>query len=112
MEITTRTIGNCKVLDCRGPITIGSATETLRQAVREAIQDSTSKVILNLRKMRKVDACGLGELINSYIHVKNQGAKLVFLNLSRNIKRLLTLTKLLPLFEIYDDEQKALDGCE
>jgi len=112
MEITTRTIGKCKVLDCSGPITIGSGTATLRKAVREAVQDGTSKVVLNFGKMSKVDASGLGELISSYTHVKDQGGKLVFLNLSKNIQKLFVLSKLASVFDIYDDEQKALEDCE
>ena len=112
MEITTRTVGKCKVLDCSGPITTGLATATLRQALREAVQDGYSKVVMNFRKMPYVDALGLGELVNSYVYLRKRGGKLVLLNLSKIMHRHLSIVKLLPLIEVYDDEAKALEGCE
>jgi len=110
MEIATRTIGKCKVLDC-GPLTLGLATATLREAIREAVLDDTSKVILNLGNVPYIDSAALGEIISGYVHVKNKGGNLVLLNLDPKIHRLLVIAKLLVVFDIYDDEQKALEGC-
>ena len=112
MEITTRTIGKCKVLDCSGTLTRGIAAETLRKAIREAVQDDTLKVVLNLSDVPYADPGGLGEVVSGYVHVKNQGGKLILLNLSKKIQDFIAICKLEAIFQIYDDEQKALEGCE
>lgn len=111
MEITTRNVGKCKVLDCKGPITLGPATATLRDAIREAVKDGTSKVVLNLGDVPYVDSSGIGELISGHIHVKNKGGKLPLLNLTKKINQLLAIAKLLTIFEVFEDEAKALEGC-
>ena len=111
MEITTRTIGKCKVLDCSGPITIGPAAQALRKAVREAVQDGTSKIVLNLGDVPYTEDAGTAELISSWVHVKNQGGSLSLLNVAPKVLKWLVVGKLTEVFDIYDDEQKALEGC-
>ena len=110
MEITIRTVGKCKVLDCHGKLSLGPATATFRKTFREAVQDGTSKVVLNVKEVAYIDSSGMGELISSYIHIKNQGGKLVFLNLKKKIQMLFSFKGII--FEYYDDEQKALEGFE
>ena len=111
MEISTRKVGKCKVLDCRGPITLGPATATLREAIREAVKDGTSRVVLNLGDVPYIDSSGIGELISGFIHAKNQRCRLPLLNLTKKISELLVIAKLLTIFEVYEDEGKALEGC-
>jgi len=111
MEIATRIVGKCKALDCRGEITLGPATAAIRNAIREAVQDGTPRVILNLAKVSYIDSAGIGELISGYIHVKNQGGDLSLLNLTKKINTLLVIAKLTTVFEIYEDEKSALEGC-
>jgi anti-sigma B factor antagonist len=110
MEITTRTGIKCKILDCSGRLTLGPATAALRKSVREAVQDGYSKVVLNLGDVSYIDSSGIGELISCYTHVKNQGGNLSLLNLTEKIHTLLVVTKLLVIFDVFDDEQKALEG--
>ncbi len=112
MKIATRTVGKCKILDCNGPLTLGPATAALRNAVREAIKDGASKIILNLKDVPYIDSSGIGEMISGFVHVRNQGGNLPLLNLNQKVHTLLVIAKLLVIFDIYDDEQKALEGCE
>ena len=99
------------ILDCSGPITLGHATAALRKAVREAVQDGASKVVVNLGDMSFMDSSGLGELLSGHLLLKNNGGKLVLLNAPKKIQRLIEITKTGILFEFFDDEQKALEGC-
>ena len=69
MKITTRTVGKCKVLDCSGELILGPATAALRKSIREAVQDGTSKVVLNLGDVSQIDSSGFRELINSHLHL-------------------------------------------
>ena len=111
MKITIAKIGKCKVIDC-GPLTLGPATAALREAIREAVRDGTSKVVLNLAKVNYIDSSGLGEIISGHFHVRNQGGNLVLLNVSKKIQKMLVRLRIVGIFDIYDNEQKALEGCE
>jgi anti-sigma B factor antagonist len=110
MKITTRAAGKCKILDCSGPITLGPATAALRNGIREAVKDGTAKVVLNLKDVPYIDSSGIGELISSHVHAKNQGCSLPLLNLDPKVHKLLVIAKLLVIFDIFDDEKKALEG--
>jgi anti-sigma B factor antagonist len=111
MEINTRKIGKCQVLDCRGPITLGPATAALREAIRRAVKDDTPRVVLNLGDVPYIDSSGIGELISGFVHAKNQGVRLPLLNLTKKISELLVIAKLMTVFEVFEDEGKALEGC-
>jgi anti-anti-sigma factor len=112
MEITTRTVGKCKVLDCTGKLTLGHATAALRNMVRKAVKKGALKIILNLKDVPYFDSSGIGEIINSQLYAKNYGSKLVFLNATKKFQRIMELTKTGIIFEYFYDEQKALEGCE
>jgi anti-anti-sigma factor len=112
MEITTRTIGKCKVLDCSGKLTLGPATQALRKAIREAVQDDTVKVVLNLKDVPYVDISRFAEIISGYAHARNQGSNLVFLNPSEEFCKMVINAKLLTVIYTYNNEQEALEGCE
>lgn len=111
MEISTRKVGKCKVIDCSGAITLGPATAALRDAIRGAVKDGTPKVVLNLGDVTYIDSSGIGELISGFVHVKNQGGRLPLLNLTKKINKLLVIAKLLTVFDVFEDEAKALEGC-
>jgi len=111
MKISTRNVGKCKVLDCSGQITLGPATAALRKAIREAAQDGTKRIVLNLADVNFMDSPGIGELISGYIHLKNQGGNLSLLHLDKRIDQLLVTAKLRVVFDVFDDERKALEGC-
>ena len=112
MEITIRIVGKCKILDCKGRLTLGPATAALRKTVREAVQDGTSKLVLNLAGVTYIDSSGIGEMISGYTHLKNLGGNMSLLNLNENNHKLLIIAKLHVIFDIFDDEQKAFKGCE
>ena len=111
MKIKTRIVGKCKVLDCSGPLTLGPGTAAIRKEIREAVQDGTAKVVLNFKDVPYIDSTGIGELISSHIHVKNQGGQLNLLNLDPKVHKLLVVAKLIVIFDIFDNEQKALEDC-
>lgn len=112
MDITIRSAGKCKILDCRGKLILGQPTAVLRDSVRDAVEDGTSKVVLNLAEVSYIDSSGIGEMISGYVHVKNLGGNLSLLSLNEKFHRLLIIAKLLAIFDVYDNEQKALEGCQ
>jgi anti-sigma B factor antagonist len=110
MKIETRTVGDVKILDCSGRITLGEGTMVVRNTVRELLNDNAKKIILNLNEVNYVDSSGIGELVSTYTTVTNNGGQLILLGLTKKIRELLTITKLLTVFQVFDDEQKAVDS--
>ena len=116
LEITERNAtspgGEVVILDLAGKITIGEGSVQLRDAVEKLLEAGRNRIILNLAGVSYVDSSGIGELVSRYTTTKNTGGRLKLLNLPKKIKDLLMITKLLTVFEIYEDEQAALESFQ
>jgi anti-sigma B factor antagonist len=108
MKIETRTIGDVRILDCSGKITLGEGTMAVRNTVRDILKNNGKKIILNLAEVNYIDSSGIGELVSTYSTVSNSGGQLKLLNLTKKIQELLAITKLLTVFQVFDNEQVAL----
>lgn len=112
LEIRERNIGEVVILEMFGKITIGEGSVQLRDSVSRLLDAGRNKIILNLSGVTYMDSSGIGELVSRYTTTKNAGGRLKLLNLPKKIKDLLMITKLLTVFEIYEDEQAALDSFQ
>jgi anti-sigma B factor antagonist len=110
MKIDVRTIGDAKILDCSGKITLGEGTMSIRNTVRDLLNSGSKKIILNLAEITYIDSAGIGELVSTYTTVVNNGSRLKLLNLTKKVHQLLTITKLLTVFETFDNEEAALES--
>ena len=108
LTVKTRKIDNIVVMDLSGKLTIGEPVMQLRDALRVNVTEGESKFIINLADVSYVDSSGLGELVSSYTTVRNKGGDVKLLKLTAKIKDLLQMTKLLTVFDVYDDEAKAV----
>ena len=108
MEIHTRTVGDVHVLDISGKITLGDATKTMRHTVNDLLANGGKKIVLNLTNVNYIDSSGIGELVRTYTTVTLEGKQLRLLNLTNKIRELLVITKLLTVFQVYENEQAAL----
>jgi len=108
MEITIRTSDDCTVLVLNGRLFLGPATKILRDTVREVVKKNHGKIVLDMSKVTHIDSCGLGELVSCRTHVKNLGRDFVLLNPQEKTIRLLLLTKLETVFNIFHDEAQAV----
>jgi anti-sigma B factor antagonist len=110
MKIETRTIGEVKIIDCTGKIKLGEGTMNIRNAVRDSLQSGSRKIIINLSNVDYIDSSGVGELVSSYTSAANGGAQLALLGLTKRIREMLAITKLLTVFETFEHEESALAG--
>jgi len=108
MKIEARTIGDVTILDCSGKITLGEGTMAVRNTVRDVLKNNGKKIILNLADVNYIDSSGIGELVSTYTTVTNNGGQLKLLNLTKKIQELLAITKLLTVFQVFENEQAAL----
>jgi anti-sigma B factor antagonist len=110
MTANTRRIEGVNIVDLSGRITIGEGTIVLKDTVRNLLQRNEKKILLNLADVSYIDSSGIGELVSSFTTVGNQGGKLKLLSLTKKVHDLLSITKLLTVFEVFEDEAKAIQS--
>lgn len=110
MEIHTRRVGEVHVIDLNGRVTMGSPTIAIRQTISDLLANGGTKFVLNLGEVNYIDSSGLGELVRSFTTVTGEGKHLILLNLTRKIRELLVITKLLTVFQVYDSERAAVES--
>jgi anti-sigma B factor antagonist len=108
MQIDERSVGDVMVLDVKGKVTLGEGDEMLKDKVNSLVNQGHKKIVLNLAEVPYIDSAGLGEIVRTYTTVSRQGGHLKLLNLTKRITDLLSITKLLTVFETYDSEPDAI----
>jgi anti-sigma B factor antagonist len=108
MTITERKSGDVTILDVEGKILLGEGDVQLKRKIDELIERNETKLLVNLANVPYMDSGGLGEIVRSYTTVKRAGGELKLLNATKRISDLLTITKLITVFEIHDDEPAAV----
>ena len=108
MQIDQRSSGDVVILDLKGKITLGEGDELLKDKVNSLVNQGYKKIVLNLAGVPYIDSAGLGEVVRTYTTVSRQGGSLKLLNLTKRITDLLSITKLLTVFECHETEAEAL----
>lgn len=99
-----------RILDLTGRLTAGEAVASVRERLNTEIAAGCQRMILNLREVDYIDSTGLGSLVVCYTRLQKAGGTLKLLNLNRRNIELLVLTKLTTVFEIFNDEQDAINS--
>ena len=110
LEVKERQAGDVTILDLNGSVRMGEGAVSLRNAIRGLIEQGKKKILLNLGGVKNVDSSGIGELIANYTTISRDGGQLKLLNLTDKIQNLLVITKLLTVFDSYDNEADALNS--
>ena len=110
MQIEQRAVGSVMILDLKGKVTLGEGDEVLKDKINSLILQGHKKMLLNLADVPYIDSAGLGEIVRTYTTVSRQGGQLKLVNLTKRITDLLMITKLLTVFETFDNEQEALQS--
>ena len=110
LNINERQAGDVTVLDMSGKITIGEGSVSLRTAIRRLLEEGKKRILLNLASISYIDSSGIGELVSSYTAINKEGGQLKLLNLTQKLQDLLTITKLLTVFDVYESEAEALNS--
>jgi anti-sigma B factor antagonist len=108
MQLEEKIVGDVAVVTVTGDIVLGRGDVALKDKVHSLIQQGYKKLVLDLGGVSYMDSAGLGELVHVYATVKNKGGGLKLVGLTKRLTDLLTITKLVTVFESYDTEAKAL----
>jgi len=112
--IKERRVGSVTILSADGEIRIGlrfgGSSVSLPSAVDSLLEQGQRHILLNLEGVASIDARGLGELVSTYVVVTKSGGQFKLLNLRQMPRELMTTTKLLTVFDVYETESQAIDS--
>ncbi|HKN32023.1 MAG TPA: STAS domain-containing protein [Terriglobales bacterium] len=106
LKIDTRTTEGVAVVSCAGRIVFGDEASALRSELKK-ILNSSKKIVLDLSEVSYIDSGGLGTLVGVYSSARSAGADIKLAGLGQRVRDVLQITKLVTVFEVYDNEQKA-----
>jgi anti-sigma B factor antagonist len=109
LKLNTRTKEGVLIVDCSGRIVFGEESAHLRDTIKRLVSEN-SRIVLNLAGTSYIDSGGLGTLVALYTTARNSGGATKLANLTQRVHDLLQLTKLLTVFEVFDNEDKAVES--
>lgn len=108
MKFSTRKSGDVIIIDIEGKILLGEGDVEIKQAVDDLLKKGKKNILLNLAKVPYIDSAGLGEIIRCFTALRRSGGSFKLLCPNPRIIDLLSITNLLNVFDLYDDESFAL----
>lgn len=103
-----RTVSGVTIIDVKGRITLGLGNVELREQVNNALEAGARNILLNLAELSYLDSSGVGTLVSCFTTANRQGAKLKLVNLTKKMNELLAITKLITVFDCFEDENEAV----
>ena len=108
--MTERHVGDVTVLDLAGRLALGDATQRLHDKINSLLHQEYRHIVLNLGGLQSMDSGGLGELVRTHSTAKMKQGSVRISNLPKRIQDLLTLTKLITVFDVFDSETDAVES--
>lgn len=110
IEIQQREREGITIQDLKGRLTVGDEVSRFRDQLQKLINSGHRNIVLQMGNVDYIDSTGLGALVMAYTSMQRAGGKIKLLNLSRRGIELLVMTKLTTIFEVFDDEQSAINS--
>lgn len=108
LYINERRVEDVTILDLKGRERISGTTLALHKSIRCLADEGKIRILLDLAWIKHVDSIGLGELVSSHVTLDDKGGALKLMHMTESLHELMAITKLLDVFDVYDDEPEAL----
>jgi len=108
LYINQRRVEDVTILDLKGRERLRGVTVALHKSIRCLSDEGKNQILLDLAWVKHIDSIGLGELVSSHVTLRDKGGALKLMHMAESVHELLTITKLLTVFDVYDDEPEAL----
>lgn len=108
--MTDRDVNGITVLDIEGRIVLGEESNSFRERVKGLLAAGKRKIVLNMSNVSYIDSAGLGTLVATFHSARSQGATLKLANLGSKFREVLQVTKLMTVFDTYDNEAAAVQS--
>jgi anti-sigma B factor antagonist len=109
LKLDTRVIEGVTFVSGQGRIVFGEESTELRDVLKRLLT-STKQIVLNLSGVSYIDSGGLGMLVGAYSSARSAGADIKLASLGQRLRDVLQITKLVTVFEVYDNEQQAISA--
>jgi anti-sigma B factor antagonist len=109
LKLSSRLVNGVKIIDCNGRIVFGEEASQLRDTIKKDLPEN-NRIVLNLANVNYIDSGGIGTMVSLFTSARNAGGDIKLLHLTKRVGDLLQITKLITVFESYDDEQKAVNA--
>jgi anti-sigma B factor antagonist len=110
LKMSERDVNGVAVIDIDGRIVLGEESNSFREKVKGLLAAGKKKIVLNLANVGYIDSAGLGTLVATFHSARSQGATLKLANLGSKFKEVLQVTKLMTVFDTYDNETAAIQS--
>jgi anti-sigma B factor antagonist len=110
LRMTDRDVNGITVIDIEGRIVLGEESNAFRERVKSLLAAGKKKIVLNMAQVSYIDSAGLGTLVATFHSARSQGATLKLVNLGAKFKEVLQVTKLMTVFDTYDNEAAAVQS--
>ena len=108
LNINERRVGNVTILDIDGNLRLGEGSANIHKAIRRLLEEGHNRILLNLARVAYIDSSGLGELVAAHVATGKSGGEIKLLHLTQRVRELMTITKLVTVFEAWETESEAL----
>lgn len=108
MKISLRRVETATILDVTGNIDMSNSPEVRKALLREIREKGVTRVVLNLTAVAYIDSSGVASLIEGLKASRDSGSRFILFGLSDSAREVLKISRLLKLFEVYDDETQAI----
>ena len=108
MQIQERTVGSVTILDLKGKLIHGDGDQLLRDKIHSLLHQGCKNVVINLGEVEYIDSAGLGELVSSLTTMRRDGGSIKLLNLIKKVQDLLSITRLLTVFDTFTSENDVV----
>lgn len=110
MKTSIRNVGEVSIVDLPGRITHGDTDLELKMAVGSLLEEGRRRIVMNMEKVAFMDSAGLGELVACHKRVVEKGGAIRILRPNKKVLDLFTITKLISLFDIFEEEKQAIES--
>lgn len=110
LRMAERDVNGITVLDIEGRIVLGEESNSFRERVKGLLASNHKKIVLNMANVTYIDSAGLGTLVATFHSARSQGGTLKLCNLGSKFREVLQVTKLMTVFDVYDNEAAAVQS--
>jgi anti-sigma B factor antagonist len=108
LRIAERNVGGVTVLDLSGRLVLDQGDAAFRDCIVDLLERDQKRMIINLQDVTYIDSAGVGMLVAKMLSVRRAGGDMKLLHLTARSNRVMTITRLLTVFEAFDDEEEAI----
>ena len=108
LRIVERVVGRITILDMAGRLVLDQGDAAFRDCITDLLARGQNQIVLNLHDVTYIDSAGVGMMVAKLLSIRRAGGDMKLLHLTARSNRLMTITKLLTVFEAFDDEEEAI----